>query len=208
MHRATGVYIMNLEAVKSLADQLTYEELAAALYVKGEIDGFHKVTDKTKWREPVMAEKLGHKAHTKISAGAGSDEYGSDAWDEANGKFAEYKSKAIEDKQLNNMFQRVRYPKTGKLFSSLKVEGVYNGAYKQSALDAYAEVDHYYGVFYKETCMMIIRPKTDEVIRQLTENNAKRKPGQTTNLNTVKIDLADKTMYTTVYKNPEYNEFD
>ena len=59
---------MNLEAVKSLADQLTYEELAAALYVKGEIDGFHKVTDKTKWREPVMAEKLGHKAHTKISA--------------------------------------------------------------------------------------------------------------------------------------------
>ena len=115
---------MNLEAVKSLADQLTYEELAAALYVKGEIDVFHKVTDKTKWREPVMAEKLGHKAHTKISAGAGSDEYGSDAWDEANGKFAEYKYKAIEDKQLNNLFQRVRYPKTGKLFSSLKVEGV------------------------------------------------------------------------------------
>jgi hypothetical protein len=199
---------MNLEAVKSLAEQLTYEELAAALYVKGELDGFHKVTDKTKWREPVMAEKLGHVAHSKISAGAGSDEYGSDAWDEKRGMFAEYKSKAIEDKQLNNLFQRVRYPKTGKLFSSLKIQGVYNGAYKQSALDAYALVDHYYGVFYKETCMMIIRPNTEEVIRQLSYNNAKRKPGQTTNLNIVNIDLADKSLYTVVYTNEEYDEFD
>lgn len=199
---------MNLEAVKSLSEQLSYEELAAALYVKGELDGFHKVTDKTKWREPVMAEKLKHVAHSKISAGAGSDEYGSDAWDPSREKFAEYKSKAIEDKQLNNLFQRIRYAKTGKRFSSLKVEGVYNGAYKQSALDAYAEVDHYYGVFYKETCMLIIRPNTDEVIRQLTYNNNRRKPGQTTNLNTVKIDLADKSLYTVVYQNPEYDEFD
>jgi len=199
---------MNLEAVKSLSEQLSYEELAAALYVKGELDGFHKVTDKTKWREPVMAEKLGHKAHTKISAGAGSDEYGSDAWDPSREKFAEYKSKAIEDKQLNNLFQRIRYAKSGKRFSSLKVEGVYNGAYKQSALDAYAEVDHYYGVFYKETCMLIIRPNTDEVIRQLTYNNNRRKPGQTTNLNTVKIDLSNKSLYTVVYQNPEYDEFD
>ena len=36
----------------------TYEELANALYLKGEKDGFSKVTDKTKWREPVILKKL------------------------------------------------------------------------------------------------------------------------------------------------------
>ena len=81
----------------TLAETLTYEQLASALYLKGEIDGFEKVTDKTKWREPVMADKLGHKAHTKISAGAGKDEYGSDAIDLNTGRYAEYKSQAVKE---------------------------------------------------------------------------------------------------------------
>lgn len=199
---------MKMKKIIELSHEYTYEELAAALYIKGEREGFHKITDKTKWREPVMADKLDHVAHPKISAGADSKEYGSDAWDESTSKYAEYKSKAIEDKQLNNLFQRVRNHKSGKRYASLKVEGVYNGAYKQSAIDAYSTVDHYFGVFYNEVCLMIIRPNTEEVIRQLTENNAKRKPGQTTNLNTVKIDLADKTLYNVAYVNEEYEEFD
>ena len=37
-------------------------------------------------REPVMAEKLGHTAHSMISAGKGKDEYGNDATTQEKGK--------------------------------------------------------------------------------------------------------------------------
>jgi hypothetical protein len=187
--------------ITELASNLTYEQLAAALYLKGEGDGYHKVTDKTKWREPVMAEKLDHTAHEKISAGAGKDEYGSDAFDAKTGKYAEYKSQAIVDKQLNNLLERKR---GNKRYVPLKVTGVYNGAYKQEALDAYKEVDHYFGVFYKEQCILVIKPNTDEVMRQLEYNNANRKPGKTTNLNSVTIDLGNEMLYTVAYKNEEF----
>ena len=184
-----------------ISQSLSYEQLAAALYMKGESDGYHKVTDKTKWREPVMAEKLNHVAHEKISAGAGKDEYGSDAYDSETGMYAEYKSQAIVDKQLNNLFER---PLREGNYVPLKIVGVYNGAYKPEAVQAYSEIDHYFGVFYKELCVMIIKPKTEEVISQLESNNSKRKPGSTTNLNSVVIDLAKKSMYNVVYKNEEF----
>jgi len=77
---------------------------------------------------------------------------------------------------------------------------VYIGAYKQTALDAYAEVDHYFGVFHKEQCLLIIKVNTDEVINQLTTNNANRKEGATTNLNSVRINLDDTHLYEEVYK--------
>ena len=41
-------------------EEFSYEEIAHALYLKGEKDGYSKITDKSKWHEPVMAEKLGH----------------------------------------------------------------------------------------------------------------------------------------------------
>lgn len=178
----------------------TYEQLAHALYQKGEADGYSKVTDKTKWREPVMAEKLGHKAHAKISAGAGSDEYGSDAYDADGNIYAEYKSQAIKDKQVRNLLGLKEGKRT---YAPLTVTGVYNGAYKESAIEAYSKVDHYFGVFYKEMCVMIIKPNTNEVINQLVTNNNNRKPGATTNLNSVKINLADKHLYELVYDNRE-----
>ena len=46
-----------------LIDQLTIQQLAHALYLKGEKEGYDKVTDKTKWRELVIAENLGHTVH-------------------------------------------------------------------------------------------------------------------------------------------------
>jgi hypothetical protein len=79
------------------------------------------------------------------------------------------------------------------------VKGVYNGAYKQSALDAYANIDHYFGIFHKERCLKIVRVNTDEVIRQLTENNNKRKVGATTNCNSVTIKLGDTHLYEEAY---------
>tara|TARA_Y100001972_G_scaffold84105_1_gene102350 strand:- start:5447 stop:6055 length:609 start_codon:yes stop_codon:yes gene_type:complete len=191
--------IMNVE---ELATNYSYEELARALYIKGERDGFSKITDKTKWREPVVANKLGHTAHPKISAGEGKDEYGSDAFDPIKGKYAEYKSQAIVEKQLNNLFERSRGKRN---YVPLKVNGVYNGAYKQEAIDAYKDVDHYFGIFYKELCVLVIKPNTDEVIRQLEYNLAKmNEKGKSTNLNTVTIDLKDEMLYTVAYKNEEF----
>ena len=191
--------------VANLSEQFSYEELAAALYLKGLHDGYPKVTDKTKWREPVLAEKLGHIAHKKISAGAGKDEYGSDAYDAKNDIYAEYKTQALNDKDLNNLFQRPK--RGGGVYVPLKVSGVYNGAYKESALEAYEKVDHYFGVFYREECVLVVKPHTDHVISQLRENNAKRKPGQTTNCNTAVVDLGDETTYDVVYKKESFFEF-
>ena len=194
--KRTEEVVMNIQEI---AETFTYEQFANALYLKGEQDGFEKVTDKTKWRAPVMADKLGHKAHSKISAGAGKDEYGSDAIDLKTARYAEYKSQALKDKELRNLYKESKGNK-GKTFSALTVVGVYNGAYKQSALDAYANVDHYFGVFHKEKCLMIIKVDTEEVIRQLTTNNENRKDGATTNLNSVRINLDDTHLYEVVYE--------
>jgi len=188
-------------SIENISEQFTYEQLASALYLKGLRDGYPKVTDKTKWREPVMAEKLGHIAHKKISAGAGKDEYGSDAYDPVNEKYAEYKTKAVNDRELNNLFER---PRGKKNYAPLKVSGVYNGAYKESAMVAYETVDHYFGVFYREECVLIIKPKTEEVIRQLRYNNDNRKPGKTTNLNSVVIDLGRQDLYDVAYKKESF----
>jgi len=46
------------------------ESIANKLYIEGKKRGIHKITDKTQWRECVMADNLGHKVHEKISAGA------------------------------------------------------------------------------------------------------------------------------------------
>jgi hypothetical protein len=184
--------------------------LAHALYLKGERDGFAKVTDKTKWRELVMAEKLKHNAFQKISAGKNSDKYGADAY-EADGKTAEYKSKAIVDKEVRNLTCQIRNSETGTRYAALKVPGVYNGAYTQEAIDSYAEHNHYFGVFYKERCVLIIKPKTEHIIQTLTKQNAKRlkdnkqrlaegKDPKTTNANTVTINLDNTANYETVFK--------
>ena len=182
----------------------SYEDLARALYLKGDNEGFHKVTDKTKWREPVMAAKLGHIAHKKISAGAGTDEYGSDAYDPKTKRMAEYKSNAIDDKETRNLLQKMRNKNTK--FAALNVSGVYNGAYTIDAIEKYAKNDHYFGIFYQERCVLIIKVDTDFVKSQLLETYNKkellRQSGKkvTTNLNTVKVNLiSDREDYEVAY---------
>ena len=190
--------------INELSEKYTYEELASALYRKGNREGYSKVTDKTKWREPVMAGKLGHKAHKKISAGKNSKKYGSDALDEASGAYAEYKTKALNDEDLDRLFQRPK--KNGnKRTTTMKVSGIYNGAYKEGAIKSYSKIDHYFGLFYEEKCVMIIKPTVGEVIKQLKsgllEQQAK---GGTTNLNTVSVDLGHKDIYSIAYKDEEF----
>jgi hypothetical protein len=187
--------------------QYTLEEIATALYRKMEDIGHPKGTDKTKWREPVMAEKLGHTAHTKISAGKGKDEYGSDATTQEK-KHAEYKSKALSEKDLNNLLERAYGKKKQKNYAPLTISGVYNGYnsnYKTASVE-YAKIEHYFGVFYKEKCVLIIKVNTDYVMNTLNANYQaflKKKSG-TTNLNTVSVNLGNTDLYTVAYKDQEF----
>jgi hypothetical protein len=188
-------------------DQYTLEELSSALYHKMEKLGFSKGTDKTKWREPVMAEKLGHTAHAKISAGKGKEEYGSDATTQEK-KRAEYKSKALSESDLNNLLERLYGKKKQRRYAPLTVSGVYNGYNSNYATASveYAKIEHYFGVFYKEKCVLIIKVNTDYVMNTLNANYEAfiKKTGGTTNLNTVSVNLADTHLYTVAYKDQEF----
>ncbi len=189
----------------SLTEQIAYH--ANQLAILGKLAGYPKITDKTKWREPIMAGKLGHEAFAKISAGKNSDKYGADAIDPKTGIMAEYKSSAVTEKQLKNLLQKTKNAKKGTKFSPLTVGGVYNGAYSHDAIDAYEKHDHYFGIFYDELCLMIIRPKKEVVIGQLRaevdKRNASTKKGST-NLNTVRINLGDTHLYDIVYQDLEW----
>ena len=193
-------------------DDFTYEELAHMIYLKGEKDGYSKVTDKTKWRELVIADKLGHIAHKKISAGAGTLEYGSDALDTLSQIYAEYKSKAITDTgaySANNLLEKVKYKRTGEKFAPLVVPGVYNGfnGNFETASVEYAKKDHYFGVFHKEICVLVIKVNTDYVMETLIsnyriyENKEKNGLAKTKNCNTVSVNLGDIHLYEVSYKN-------
>jgi hypothetical protein len=189
--------------------QYTTEEIATALYLKMEAESIAKGTDKTKWREVVTAEKLGHRVHPSISAGHGKAGYGSDAFDPVNEVYAEYKSKAIVDGEIRNLLEKIRFPKSGKRFAPLSVSGVYNGfnSNYETASVEYAKNDHYFTVFHKELCVLIIKVDTDYVMNTLETNYRKYvangKKG-TSNLNTVTVNLGDTEIYTVAYKNEEF----
>lgn len=197
-----------MDPITELAGKYSFEELAGALYMKGEIYGINKVTDKTKWRESVMAEKLGHRVFPSISAGKDSDRYGADAAIPDSDKMAEYKSQALVVKQLRNLREDIKNERTGAQFSPLKAVGVYNGAFNHEAIDAYINHEHFFGIFYKEKCVMIIKVNTDEVERQLRETLNKRikenKKGKTSNLNSVTISLNDTHLYDVAYKSDSF----
>lgn len=194
-----------MNTITQLADTLSYEELAAALYHKGLSEGFGNVTAANKWREPVMADKLDHVAHKNLSGGAGSAEYGSDAWDETNGIYAEYKTQSINEKEVRNLLELVEFTKHGKMkkFAPLTCVGVYNGAYKEGAIEKYSKIDHYFGVFHKEKCVLIIKPKTEEVIRQLKENLKNKGDKTYSTLSQVFIRLSDEHLYDVYYDKRE-----
>lgn len=192
-------------------NQYTIEDLANALYMKMETEGFSKGTDKTKWREPIVAEKLGHKAHTKISSGKGTDGYGSDAFDPTSSEFCEYKSQAIEEGQLRNLLQESKTYKNGKKkeYAPLSITGVYNGFNSNFDVASveYAKKSHYFSIFYKERCVLIIKVNTDHVMSTLISNYEKFAANGskgTTNLNSVTINLSDKHLYEISYKDYEF----
>jgi len=193
-----------------LSKSYTIEELAHALYLACEENNVYKGTDKTKWREVVTADKLKHEVFERISAGKDSGKYGADAFDPSTKNNAEYKSQAIEEKEIRNLCEN-KQP-NGKRYSSLTVKGVYNGAYTQEAINSYCENDHYFSVFHKELCTLIIKVDREVVREQLTNGLLKMLEKQsqgkkvTTNCNSVSVKLSDTSKYEICYRNNQWFE--
>ena len=185
-----------------ITKQIEYH--AQMLAKLGKQAGFNKITDKTKWRELVMAGKLGHTAFGKISAGKKSDKYGADANDPINKKNAEYKSTAIEDDQLKNLLEKNKTSKSK--YAPLSIKGMYNGAYTHESVDRYSEHDHYFGIFYDEKCLLIIKVNNDHVIETLRKgvNKIIASKGKTTNGNGVTVNLGQTHLYEIAYKDQEW----
>ena len=111
--------------VRHLSARFTIRDIASKLSISA--PGCHAALKKLEKNGIVTAEKLGHLAHKKISAGHGKDEYGSDALDVVQAKYAEYKSKTVVDAELRNLFQQIKNVRKGSRYVPLIVDGVYNG---------------------------------------------------------------------------------
>ena len=173
--------------------------------------GIENIFDKYKYREVQVASVLGHKVFIGASGGKQetNDNFGADATDQ-NGKKAEYKSMTVDQKDLDKLLGNNRRGTT------LKVGGVYNGAYKDTSIEAYREIDHYFSVHYKGVVVAIAKVNTDHVCDTLTKNNNKRikenkrraaadEDAATTNCNTVKVEFTEGNPNIKFsYKNPEF----
>jgi len=146
------------------------EELAHSLNVRLSEQGIQNGTDKTKWREYIMAEKLGHTVHRKISSGKLSEGYGSDAFipptpNRATRRKilkklrAEYKTQVLTQDQIKNLIGEIKVHKNGNThtYKPLTIRGVYNGfnSNYEVANVKYAEIQHYFGLFYQEKVVLI-----------------------------------------------------
>jgi hypothetical protein len=151
-----------------------------------------------------MGEILGHQVYKTISSGCGTLGEGSDALCAATGIRAEYKTKALEEKDLRNLFER-SYGH-GKNYAPLRISGVYNNAMKPGILDKYAKIDHYFGCFYREKCVLIIKVDTEHVIDSLEYEIEKKiqKKSTTTNLCSVPVSLRDTHLYEIVHKDQDF----
>lgn len=148
-------------------------------------EGIKKPFDKSKWREYIAAEKLGHIVHPNASAGIQSECYGSDAFS-TNKVPQEYKSKTMNPKQEQHLRRGA--------FNG-RVSMVYNGAYKKGAIDRYKNIVHILTLFSEQTGEMImaVQVPTSHVISQLENGMKKMTPGKTTNCNNVYVDFRNGT---------------
>ena len=184
------------------ASDFTLSQLSLLLFEKGLLLGFDNVFDKTKIREIMVAEKLGHKVHSTVIAGKGTINYGSDATDPITGKKAEYKSRTLRSKDLRNLFREVKF-KNGQRFAPYTLKGVYNGFNSnfESASIEYEKVNHYFSLFWRENPVAIYHIDTDYVMNMLIDNynhwNRNGRKG-TSNCNTVTIQLETQSDYYTV----------
>ena len=158
-------------------------EIAEKIY------GIEKPLDKSKWREIITAEDLGHELFVKASGGKKNDEtYGADAFNSVAGKKSEYKSATITE---------VQYKKFMKGTLKKQYSMLYNGAYAHEHIDRYEEIDHYLSLFYKGVLVCTVKVPVEHVLETLRHNldydNARREKGETvtTNCNAVTVQFVD-----------------
>tara|TARA_Y100000310_G_scaffold29267_1_gene27741 strand:+ start:705 stop:1250 length:546 start_codon:yes stop_codon:yes gene_type:complete len=153
-----------------------------------EVMGVSDPLDKSKYREVITAEKLGHDLFFGASGGKHNDEtYGADATD-SEGTKVEYKSCKVT---------KTHYEKFLKGELNKKYSMVYNGAYSRENIDRYSNIRHILSLFYNEKLLMSIEVPTDHVLESLHEvldaKNARREKGEnvTTNCNSVTVTIRD-----------------
>ena len=165
--------------------------------------------DKYKFRELQVGSLLGHTVFEGASNGGSNDStFGADAH-EADGSKAEYKSVTLDEKALDKLLGLGGY--------TLKISGVYNGAYSVDSIERYKDCNHYFSLHYKGDVVAIVIVDTDYVINTLMANNQKREERTrkmieegrtklpTTNCNSVTVEVVENNpLITFVYKNEEY----
>ena len=171
--------------------------------------GIKNPFDKYKFRELQVGSLLGHTVFEGASNGGSNDStFGADAH-EADGSKAEYKSVTLDEKALDKLLGLGGY--------TLKISGVYNGAYSVDSIERYKDCNHYFSLHYKGDVVAIVKFDTDYVINTLMANNQKREERTrkmieegrtklpTTNCNSVTVEVVENNpLITFVYKNEEY----
>ena len=147
--------------------------------------GVSNPLDKSKWREMIVAEELGHKLFLNASGGKSNDEtYGADARNVESGKKSEYKTATMT---------KAHYEKFKKGTLKKQYSLVYNGAYDHEIIDRYEEIDHYLILFYGGENVCTVKVPVEYVIETLRRNldakDARRAGGETvtTNCNSVTV---------------------
>ena len=171
-----------------MTSENTFEYYLGKVFELAEERGVEDPLDKSKYREIIAAETLGHNLFTGASGGKYNDAtYGADATDE-NGTKVEYKSAKVTSTQYKKFL-------SGKL--KKKYSMVYNGAYDHASIERYKNIRHILNLFHKEKMIMSIEVPTDYVIETLTENleydNRRRDNGEvvTTNCNSVYVQIIE-----------------
>ena len=146
--------------------------------------------DKSKYREVITANKLGHNLFFGAAGGKHNDAtYGADATD-SEGRKVEYKSCKVSKKDYEKFLR-------GEL--KKKFSMVYNGAYSAENIERYRDTRHVLTLFYNEKLLMSIEVPIDHVIDSLYEvlerKEIRRAKGErvTTNCNSVMVPFVEST---------------
>jgi hypothetical protein len=162
--------------------------------------GFRKMTDKYKWREVIMGELMHHHVFAGMSGNKSADASN-------EGKLSEYKTMTIDEEDYSRMNGLQVLTKKGKVSAQTSAfkAAVYNGAMNTQVIESYRNIDHYFGLFYRERPIKIYKVDSNFVADRLLEGlvgvQKRVEKGGSTNLNLVHFDVTniDTNFFTEVY---------
>lgn len=173
---------------------ISLEEVIELATRVAKAQGHRRIFSHYKFREIITADKLLHQVHEKVSNAEGR---GSDAT-ESCGKQAEYKTKADDG---NCLYEIYKFSDRTKKCKSAQVTMNYNGAYSEEIARSYGKHNHYACLFDEnEKVTLIIKVDTSFIVETLVKRNQERKPGKSTNFNSVHVDLIkDSSLFEVIY---------